>query len=66
MIDRKISVTTFEKSKNQAARQSEALNQNNKQGRWEVPTQSEANIAEKMFEQKNIKNIDTKVCPECD
>jgi hypothetical protein len=63
MIDRKLSVTTFPKSQAQALRQSEALSQNGLTGRWEVPTQTEATRALKMFVKLDIKNIGVKVVP---
>jgi len=63
MIDRKVKVTTFPKSKDQALRQSLALKQNGLTGRWEVPTQTEANRATKMLENLGITNINVKVVP---
>lgn len=47
MIDRKVSVVTTQKVKNQAIRQSEALENNRMTGRWEVPNQAQANRAKK-------------------
>jgi filamentous hemagglutinin len=61
LIDRKLAVVTTEKARNQALRQSEALEQNGLLGRWEVPTESELNRALKMFEELNVKNIGVKV-----
>nr|WP_320015636.1 RHS repeat-associated core domain-containing protein [uncultured Desulfobacter sp.] len=61
LIDRKISVVTTPKAKNQALRQSQALRQNNLTGRWEVPTQSQANRATKMFNELGIDNIRVEV-----
>lgn len=61
MIDRKISVVTTNKGKDQAVRQSEALSQHGLTGRWEVPTQAQANRAQKMFDGLGIKNITVKV-----
>lgn len=61
LIDRKLSVVTTDKSKDQAMRQSEALMQNDLVGRWEVSTQAQANRAVKMFEELGIKNIQIKV-----
>jgi filamentous hemagglutinin len=63
LIDRKVSVTTFPKSQNQALRQSEALRQNGLTGRWEVPTESEAARARRMFVRLGIDNIEVKVVP---
>jgi len=57
LVDRKISVVTTSKSKDQALRQSEVLSQNGLTARWEVPTQAQANRAQKMFDELGIKNI---------
>jgi len=64
MIDRKISVVTTQKAKNQALRQSEALKNNGMTGRWEVPNQTQANRAQKMFDELGIKNIEVKIVKE--
>ncbi|MFD1554500.1 hypothetical protein ACFSHT_02510 [Paraburkholderia silviterrae] len=64
MIDRKVSVVTTEKAKDQAVRQSEALAQNGLAGRWEVPTEQQASRAQKMFDDLGIKNITVKVVPQ--
>ncbi|TDB59472.1 hemagglutinin [Photorhabdus khanii subsp. guanajuatensis] len=64
MIDRKISVVTTPKAKDQALRQSEALKHNGMIGRWEVPNQTQANRAQKMFDELGIKNIEVKVVKE--
>jgi RHS repeat-associated protein len=64
MVDRKLSVVTTTKAQNQAQRQSEALRQNNLRGRWEVPTQAEANRAAGMFKKLGIDNIDVRVVPQ--
>jgi filamentous hemagglutinin len=64
MIDRKISVVTTQKAKDQVLRQSEALQQNGMTGRWEVPTQAEADRATRMFNELNVTNITVKVVPE--
>ena len=61
VIDRKLSVVTTAKARNQALRQSEALRQNGLMGRWEVSSQAEANRATKMFKELGIKNITVKV-----
>ena len=63
LIDRKVSVVTTDKAKDQALRQSQALTENGLTARWEVPTQAQANRAEKMFLELDIKNITTKVVP---
>ncbi|MGP8485712.1 hemagglutinin repeat-containing protein [Paraburkholderia fungorum] len=63
MIDRKVSVVTTDKAKDQAIRQSEALAQNGLTGRWEVPTEQQASRAQKMFNDLGIKNITVKVVP---
>ncbi|MFP1771161.1 VENN motif pre-toxin domain-containing protein, partial [Lonsdalea quercina] len=64
MVDRKISVVTTQKAKNQALRQSEALKNNGMTGRWEVPNQAQANRAQKMFDELGIKNIEVKIVHE--
>ncbi|WP_017968406.1 hemagglutinin repeat-containing protein [Rhizobium leguminosarum] len=64
LIDRKISVVTTQKVKDQVLRQSEALQQNGLSGRWEVPNQSQADRATKMFKDLGVKNITVKVVPE--
>ncbi len=61
LIDRKISVTTFPKSKQQALRQSQALEQNGLTGVWEVPNAAEVARAQKMFNELGIKNIEVRV-----
>ena len=61
MIDRKISIVTTEKAKNQALRQSNALQQNNLTGRWEVPNIAQKVRAEKVLEELKITNIEVKV-----
>ncbi|MCM2263201.1 hemagglutinin [Ralstonia solanacearum] len=61
MVDRKLSVVTTEKAKDQALRQSEVLSQNGLTGRWEVPTSQQAARAQKMFDELGIKNITVKV-----
>jgi hypothetical protein len=57
LIDRKRAITTFEKSKEQAIRQSDALRQNGLTGRWEVLNEREAARARKMLEELHIDNI---------
>lgn len=64
MIDRKISVVTTQKAKDQAVRQSNALENNKMTGRWEVPNQTQANRAQKMFDELGIKNIEVKIVKE--
>jgi hypothetical protein len=61
LIDRKLSVTTFAKSQNQALRQSQALAAGGYRGRWEVPTSAEAARATRMFDRLGITNIDVTV-----
>ena len=63
LIDRKVSVVTTDKAKDQALRQSQALTENGLTARWEVPTQAQANRAAKMFLELDIKNITPKVVP---
>ena len=64
LIDRKVSVVTTEKAKNQAVRQSQALEENGLTGRWEVTKESEAKRARKIFDEKNITNIKVRVVNE--
>lgn len=64
LIDRKLSVMTRPKVKNQAMRQSQALKENGLTGRWEVPTETQARRAKKMFTELGIDNIEVKVVPE--
>ncbi|MDA8480885.1 hypothetical protein NNO04_19565 [Citrobacter sp. Awk 4] len=64
MIDRKVSVVTTQKAKDQALRQSDALKNNGMTGRWEVTTQTQANRAQKMFDELGIKNIEVKIVNE--
>jgi filamentous hemagglutinin len=63
LVDRKISVVTTPKAKDQALRQSAALMQNGLTARWEVPNQAQANRAQKIFDELKIKNITIKVVP---
>jgi RHS repeat-associated protein len=63
LIDRKTAITTFQKSKNQALRQSQALTENGLQGRWEVPNEAAAKRARKMLQQLGITCIDVRVVP---
>lgn len=64
LIDRKLSVVTTSKAKDQVIRQSEVLSQNGLTGRWKVPTQSQANRATRMFEELGVTNITVKMVPE--
>ena len=64
LIDRKISVVTTAKAKNQVLRQSQALKENGLAGRWEVTTAAQARRAQKMFDELDVKNIEVKVVPE--
>jgi RHS repeat-associated protein len=63
MIDRKVSVTTFNKTYRQAMNQSLALEQNGYSGRWEVPTAAEAARARKVLGGLLITNIRVRVVP---
>lgn len=64
MIDRKISIVTTAKTKDQALRQSEALSQNGLTARWEVPSQAQAERDQKMLDELGIKKISVKVVRE--
>lgn len=63
LIDRKLAVTTFPKSQQQALCQSEALAAGGYRGRWEVPTAAEAARATRMFRRLGVSNIDVSVVP---
>ncbi|MEV2202849.1 hypothetical protein AB0E11_23160 [Streptomyces fradiae] len=63
MIDRKVSVTTFNKTYRQATNQSLALEQNGYTGRWEVPTEAEAVRARRVLGNLLITNIRVRVVP---
>jgi RHS repeat-associated protein len=63
MIDRKVSVTTFNKTYRQAMNQSLALEQNGYTGRWEVPTEAEAVRARRVLGNLQITNIRVRVVP---
>ncbi|MFB8439426.1 RHS repeat-associated core domain-containing protein [Streptomyces niveus] len=63
MIDRKVSVTTFNKTYRQAMNQSLALEQNGYSGRWEVPSAAEAARARKVLGGLLITNIRVRVVP---
>ncbi|WP_242584632.1 polymorphic toxin-type HINT domain-containing protein [Streptomyces sp. MST-110588] len=63
MIDRKVSVTTFNKTYRQAMNQSLALEQNGYTGRWEVPTEAEAVRARRVLGSLLITNIRVRVVP---
>jgi filamentous hemagglutinin len=64
LVDRKISVVTTSKSKDQALRQSEVLKQHGLTARWEVPNEVQAARAQKMFDELGIKNISVRVIRE--
>ncbi|MBR8657424.1 hypothetical protein KDH83_29325 [Achromobacter sp. Marseille-Q0513] len=64
LVDRKISVLMTSKSKDQALRQSEVLDQNGLTARWEVSTQAQENRAQKMFDELGVKNISVKMIRE--
>lgn len=61
MVDRKVSIVTSPKAKDQAVRQSQALSENGLTGRWEVPTEAQKARAEKMLSELKITNITVKV-----
>jgi filamentous hemagglutinin len=61
MIDRKVSIVTTQKAKDQALRQSDALRQNGLTGRWEVPNAAQQTRAENMLDKLNIDNISVTV-----
>ncbi|TRV82056.1 hypothetical protein FKN01_01930 [Streptomyces sp. 130] len=63
MIDRKVSVTTFNNTYRQAMNQSLALEQNGYSGRREVPTAAEAARARKVLGGLLITNIRVRVVP---
>jgi RHS repeat-associated protein len=63
LIDRKLAVTTRNKTYLQAIRQSLALEQNGYTGRWEVPTASEARRARRVLGSLMITNIRVRVVP---
>ena len=64
LVDRKVAVTTFPKSKAQVLRQEEALRYNELTARWEVPTAAQAARARKLFRELNIQNISVIVVPQ--
>lgn len=61
MVDRKLSVVTTDKAKDQALRQSEVLGQNGLTGRWEVSSEAQAARATKMLNDLGVNNIQVKV-----
>ena len=61
LIDRKISIVTTDKARNQALRQSEALKQNGLSARWEVPDVAQQARASKMLKEMNITNIEVRI-----
>lgn len=64
LIDRKVAVVTSPKAKDQILRQSDALKQNGLSARWEVPNQSQADWASKLFRELGVTNITVKVVSE--
>jgi len=64
MIDRKISIFTSNKTRNTIQRQSQALSENGMTARWEVPTQAQANRAQRLFDELGVTNIIVRVVPE--
>jgi len=64
-VDRKLSVPNFRsKAWNQAFRQSIALTENGRRGRWEVPDEANRKLAAEMLEAMDIYNIEVSVVPE--
>ncbi|GHO92744.1 hypothetical protein KSF_027920 [Reticulibacter mediterranei] len=61
LVDRKVSVTRYPKARRQAFRQSQALDQNDMTGCWEVPTEAAAEQARNMLAKLGITNIEVKV-----
>ncbi len=57
LVDRKLSITFYPASLNEARRQSEALSQNGLTGRWEVPTIEQKRQAKRLFRKLGITNI---------
>ncbi|MDT8760102.1 hypothetical protein MZO42_15485 [Sphingomonas psychrotolerans] len=57
LVDRKWSIFTTPKAKNQALRQSEALRQNGLTGVWQVPTEVQRRRAVKLLRSLGIANI---------
>jgi len=64
LIDRKISVVTTDKAKGQVIRQSQALEENGLNARWEVPNETQARRAKKVFEELEVDNISVEVVDE--
>ena len=64
LIDRKRSVVTTRKARDQIVRQSEALEQNGPTARWEVPTDAQAARTPRMFDELGVDNITVEVVPE--
>ncbi|UUZ47195.1 hypothetical protein LP420_27495 [Massilia sp. B-10] len=63
LVDRKMAVVTTRKGKGQAVRQSQALAENGRTGRWEVPNEQAMRRAKAIFDEKKILNIDASVVP---
>ncbi len=63
LVDRKLAVLTTQKAKDQIMRQSDALQQNSLAGRWEVPSQYQADRAIRMFKELGVSNIEVRVVP---
>lgn len=61
LIDRKVSIVTTSKAKDQALRQAEVLLQNGLTARWEVPNAAQQARAVKMLNELNINNISVRV-----
>ncbi|MGN9783080.1 polymorphic toxin-type HINT domain-containing protein [Nonomuraea sp. ZG12] len=63
MIDRKLNVTGYPKTKRQAQNQSLALEQDGLTGVWEVPNAAVAKQARRILAQRKITNITVRIVP---
>jgi hypothetical protein len=63
LIDRKTSVTSFAKTKNQAMRQSHALAKSGMRAVWEVPNEAQARKAQSLLSELGITNITARIAP---
>jgi len=63
LVDRKVSIFTSRKTAALATRQSEGLTALGTTGRWEVPSEAEANRAIRFLDGLRITNIDVRVVP---
>lgn len=64
LTDRKRAIYWSKKARNQGARQSEALRQNNTFATWEVPNEKQRKAARRFFEKNGIKNIKVRIAKE--